>query len=69
MTKHQQDIVALLRLFEYAKGEVQRLGLDETARLFDLPMISIVHELEGRFGARLLEDQRDADEKPAGRAH
>jgi hypothetical protein len=58
----EDDIVALLRLFQYARLEAQRLGLPETTRLIDLPATSCLQEAHEAFGLRLFEEDPKAEE-------
>lgn len=61
-TKQENDVLALLRLFQYARLEAERLDLAETARLIDLPVASCLQEARDALGARLFEDEQQAGE-------
>jgi len=57
----EDDVVALLRLFQYARLEAGRLGLAETARLIDLPATSCLQEARDAFGLRLFDEEQQAE--------
>jgi len=67
--KQESDVVALLRLFEYARLEAERLGLSETARLIDLPVASCLQESRDARGALLLEEKQQPDQRQRRRRH
>ena len=58
MSKKQEkrnDIMALLRLFQYAEEEARRLGLTDAAELVEVPAISCLREAESKFGMDIFE--------------
>jgi hypothetical protein len=69
VSEKERDVVALVRMLDYARREAQRLGFGDCARMMDLPIAAIRSDPDSRSGSAMSSEPEGLEDLSRGSAH